>query len=349
VETTARPAADGTVPDAVGSGRPWAWGLLALAVCSAVAVATHGLRLVPPALDLADPWIWAVRLAGAGAVAAGVTLLLRERRTILSEGARGPDPTVVALRTAATIMTLLAVVALTVNPLALQPVLPGGGPSFALGGSPRAGSGRLGLPGAQSGSIAGNATMGGGPSELSDAGLDVTVPGENGFLGSPLQRIARSILPLLLLLVAALAFRSMTRRPTLQFEIMLDPPVARTAAEAGLAASLVEMAGDHPDPRRQITTAYRRLLAALSDAGAPRRPQEAPHEYLHRVLGPLGVRPDALHRLTGLYVLAQFSERPITSGHRAAAAAALDASLSDLRGRPVASVGSPGRNAEAGR
>jgi hypothetical protein len=329
--------------------RPWAWVLLALAVCSAVAIATHGLRLVPPALDLPGPWIWVVRLAGAGAVAAGVGALLRERRKILAQGARGPDPTVVAVRTAATVMALLAVVALTVNPLALGRGLPGGGPSFSFGGSPRAGNGRLGLPGAQSGSMAGNASMGGGPSELSDAGLDVTVPGEDGFLGSPLQRIARSILPLLLLLVAALAFRAMTRRPTLQFEIMLDPPVARTAAEAGLAASLVEMAGGHPDPRHQITAAYRRLLVALSEAGAPRRPQEAPHEYLNRVLRPLGVRPDALHRLTGLYVLAEFSERPITPGHRAAAAEALDASLSDLRARWGEPDATAGRATEAAR
>lgn len=337
METTAPPPDYGTVPGGpegeVRRGAPLAWLLLALAVCAAIAVATHGLRLVPPALDLAGPWPWVVRVVGAVSVALGVWLLLRERRTILQEGARGPDPTTVAVRTAAIIMALLAAVALTVNPLDIQRVVPGGGPSFSLGGSSQGGGRRGGLPGAQSGGMAGNAGMGGGPADLGDAGLQVTVPGGDAFLGSLLQRIARGVLPLLLLLVAALAFRTMTRRPPLRFEVMIGPPVARAAAEAGLAASLVEMAGDHPDPRHQITAAYHRLLSALAGAGAPRRPQEAPHEYLHRALGPLGVRPDALHRLTRLYVLAQFSERPITEAHRTAAADALDLSLADLRGR----------------
>ena len=42
-------------------------------------------------------------------------------------------------------------------------------------------------------------------------------------------------------------------------------------------------------------------------------------------------RPQPLHRLTELYVLAQFSGRPITEQHRAAAEDALKVSLADLR------------------
>jgi hypothetical protein len=59
--------------------------------------------------------------------------------------------------------------------------------------------------------------------------------------------------------------------------------------------------------------------------------QEAPYEHLHRVLAPLGIRPGPLHRLAGLYVMAQFSERPVTEEHRAAAALSLEVSLEGLR------------------
>jgi hypothetical protein len=112
-----------------------------------------------------------------------------------------------------------------------------------------------------------------------------------------------------------------------------EPPPELDAAdaEAGLEASLDEIAADGADPGRQIADAYRRLLAALAAAGAPRQPHEAPHEHLHRALGPLGVHPDPLHRLAELYVAAQFSERPMTVRHRAAAAEALEVSLAGLR------------------
>ena len=103
------------------------------------------------------------------------------------------------------------------------------------------------------------------------------------------------------------------------------------AAEEGLSASLAHIGRFSDDPRGQITTAYHRLLDSLVEAGAPRHPHEAPHEHLFRCLAPLGIRPAPLHRLAELYVMAQFSRRPVTEEHRAAAEEALAESLADLR------------------
>jgi hypothetical protein len=110
-----------------------------------------------------------------------------------------------------------------------------------------------------------------------------------------------------------------------------DPPIAAADAEAGLEASLDELSDYGGSARERITVAYRRLLAALAAAGAPRLPHEAPYEHLHRALGPLEVSPGPMHRLAELYVLAHFSEHPITEQHRAEAAAVLEHALTSLR------------------
>lgn len=159
-----------------------------------------------------------------------------------------------------------------------------------------------------------------------------------------LQRIARALLLILLVVVVALRARILGRRLWRRREVLPpDEPLAPEDAEAGLEASLGEVARDGGDPRRQITAAYRRLLEALAEAGAPRLPQEAPHEHLHRALGRLGVPPRPLHRLTALYVAAHFSERPMVERHRAAAADALQVSLASLR----AAHGTLGRRGSA--
>jgi hypothetical protein len=306
--------------------------LVVLAVCAVVAITTSGLRLVGPAADLSGTWVWAIRFAGAAAIGGGLAALLGQRRRLRAEGGRS-DPTVVAVRTAAAIMGALTVVALLAHPAGGGRARAGGGPSTSLGRSARGGDPGGGRTAPSAGSMAGNAVMGGGPGEGDDAGAGGPMgPQGGGFDRTPLQRVARSLLPLLLLLVAAMAFRALSHGPRPgEEELRLAMPLDAAEAEAGLAASLLEIESDSPDPRSRITAAYHRLLAALAAAGAPRWPQEAPHEYLHRALGPLGVRPEPLHRLTELYVLAQFSERPITEGHRAAAAEALDASLAGLR------------------
>lgn len=116
-------------------------------------------------------------------------------------------------------------------------------------------------------------------------------------------------------------------------------PVEADEAEAGLVASLDE-AQESGDPRQRIMAAYLRLLEALAAAGAPRHLEEAPHEHLSRVLGPLGVRPEPVHKLAELFVLARFSDQPVGDRHREAAVAALETGLAELRARD-AGVQSP--------
>jgi hypothetical protein len=144
---------------------------------------------------------------------------------------------------------------------------------------------------------------------------------------------AGNLLMLVLLFVAGLlGFRMLTGRGLAEDgDGARDPPIGAADAAAGLAASLGEVAFDGDDPRGQITAAYRRLLSALAAAGVPREPQEAPYEYLYRVLGPLGVQAAPMHRLTGLHVAAQFGSHPMTEQDRAAAADALEEGLRGLR------------------
>jgi hypothetical protein len=136
------------------------------------------------------------------------------------------------------------------------------------------------------------------------------------------------------------------------------PP--RTPAER-----LVELLDDtlddlerDPDPRRAVIAAWARMERGLAAAGLPRRPAEAPFEYVGRVLAaegsgrggpgdpegvprsagsqggaPVGrapVRAAHVHRLTGLFERAKFSRHTIDQGMREEAVAALRAVRADL-------------------
>src|SRR5206468_7505614 len=84
-----------------------------------------------------------------------------------------------------------------------------------------------------------------------------------------------------------------------------------TAPET-LAAALDESLDDlrsDPDLRRAIVAAYARMESALAAAGLPRRPAEAPLEYLERTLLSLDTSAEAVRRLTGLFEWARFSHR----------------------------------------
>jgi len=165
----------------------------------------------------------------------------------------------------------------------------------------------------------------------------------------PLDDGVEAVLALLLVALALLAFAPPLRRAVdraLAPVPVVDPPAppapARTV-EAGLADVLRAMLAD-PDPRTAVIGAYAGLLAALADAGAPRRPEEGPHEHLWRTLGPLGVRRAPVHRLAELFVRARFTPHPITDEHRRAAIAALADAVADLR---LGARRSPPRRARA--
>jgi hypothetical protein len=335
VQETLQPQ-DDSEPGAAAPSSPRLLALVAAVVaCALVAVAARDVRLVLPGAALSETWVRVVRGVGALAVLAGLAGLLIQRRRLPRTSRREPDPTAVALRTAAVVMGLLTVLALTIHPLP-----PRAGPSRSAAGSssfdPSADESGAQPGGTRPGGLGG----GMGVSQPGGAGGGVLTSPLGGPVGPPagppqslLQRLGR-MLPLILgLLILGLIYRIMRRqnRPSPRGLRLDMPGVARDDAQAGLEASLTEMALSEGEPRDVITAAYRRLLHTLAAAGAPRQAYEAPHEHLRRSLGPLGVRPDSLHRLAELYVRAQFADRPVTEAHRGQARAALQESLTSLR------------------
>jgi hypothetical protein len=314
--------------------------VLVVAASAVVAFAATGIRLLLPPAGLSGAWVRLVQLAGAAMAAAGVAGLWAQRKRLAQNGRRAPDPTVAGLVAAATTMVLVTLLAL---------VSPTGHLSRRSAGPADAGANahvtvpdaahKPPSPGAKKllpsnpfglGLILGRRIFGGpGAAGQNDA----ETPQQR-----MLRRAGRLMLLALLLAVVVMAVRSFLRRGAGdegEEEAAMpepEPPVAAEDAAAGLEASLDELASPGRDPRQQITAAYRRLLAALAEAGARRLPQEAPYEHLNRALRPLRVEPAPMHRLTELYVIAQFSEHPVTEAHRAAAAEALAVSLDGLRG-----------------
>lgn len=128
-----------------------------------------------------------------------------------------------------------------------------------------------------------------------------------------------------LLVLGAIAASRSRLRPLL--------PRWRTAPEA-LAAALDESLDDlrtDPDLRRAIVAAYARMETALAAAGLPRRPAEAPLEYLERALLTLDTSADAVRRLTDLFEWARFSQHEPEPSMRDEAVAALVAVRDELR------------------
>jgi hypothetical protein len=137
-------------------------------------------------------------------------------------------------------------------------------------------------------------------------------------------------LPLLVAGAAVLAMAAIVVAWVLADRRRRGPP--RTAAER-----LVELLDDtledlerDPDPRRAVIAAWARMERGLAAAGLPRRPAEAPFEYVGRVLAASPVRPEHVHRLTGLFERAKFSRHTIDEAMREEAVAALRAVRADL-------------------
>jgi hypothetical protein len=104
-----------------------------------------------------------------------------------------------------------------------------------------------------------------------------------------------------------------------------QPP--RTPAErlVDLLDDTLEDLEREPDPRRAVIGAWARMERGLAAAGLPRYPAEAPFEYAGRVLEAALARPASVHRLTGLFERAKFSQHRIGEGDREQAIAALRA------------------------
>ena len=113
-----------------------------------------------------------------------------------------------------------------------------------------------------------------------------------------------------------------------------NPELQSAAAPEALAAALDESLDDlrsDPDLRRAIVAAYARMETALAAAGVPRRPAEAPLEYLQRVLLSLQTNAEAVRRLTDLFEWARFSQHEPEPSMRDAAVDALVEVRDELR------------------
>jgi Domain of unknown function (DUF4129) len=89
------------------------------------------------------------------------------------------------------------------------------------------------------------------------------------------------------------------------------------------------------DPRRAVIAAYARMERVLGQHGQPRRPSEAPFEYLARVLLRLRVRQAAVRDLTELFERAKFSTHEIDQRMKERAIAALISVRDDLGAVPA--------------
>lgn len=102
------------------------------------------------------------------------------------------------------------------------------------------------------------------------------------------------------------------------------------ALSLALDESLDDLRND-PDLRRAIVAAYARMEAALAHAGLPRRPAEAPFEYLERALTALDTSAESVRRLTALFEWAKFSHHEPDPAMRDEAVDALVAVRDELR------------------
>jgi len=108
---------------------------------------------------------------------------------------------------------------------------------------------------------------------------------------------------------------------------------ARDELAGALDESLDDLRAE-PDLRRAIIAAYARMERALTAAGLPRRPAEAPFEYLERALESLDASAASVRRLTALFEWAKFSHHEPKPAMRDEAIAALIAVRDELR-RPA--------------
>lgn len=110
---------------------------------------------------------------------------------------------------------------------------------------------------------------------------------------------------------------------------------ARKSLETMLDETLDDLRRE-PDPRRAVIAAYARMEHSLGAYGLPRRPWEAPLEYLARVIEELIGSATAAKRLTRLFERAKFSEHSIDAPMKQDAIAAVAAVRDELRALTVA-------------
>jgi Domain of unknown function (DUF4129) len=92
------------------------------------------------------------------------------------------------------------------------------------------------------------------------------------------------------------------------------------------------------DPRKAVIAAYSRMERSLASFGLPRRPFEAPVEYLRRVLEELRSGSPAARRLTHLFERAKFSQHAIDGAMKEEAIDAVATLRDELRAEIAAEL-----------
>ena len=111
-------------------------------------------------------------------------------------------------------------------------------------------------------------------------------------------------------------------------------PEEEESVEDELAAVVTDTIDDlrrEEDARRAVIAAYARMEHVLARHGQPRRPSEAPFEYLARVLLDLRIGAAAVRDLTELFERAKFSTHEIDGQMKERAIAALVSVRDDLQ------------------
>jgi NADH:ubiquinone oxidoreductase subunit 6 (subunit J) len=110
-----------------------------------------------------------------------------------------------------------------------------------------------------------------------------------------------------------------------------DAPTPEQLEELGRALDeAIDDLRRDPDPRRAVIAAYARMERALTVYGLPRKPSEAPYEYLHRVARELEAE-GPVASLTELFEVAKFSEHSVDETMRGRAIDALTAVRAEVR------------------
>jgi Domain of unknown function (DUF4129) len=118
------------------------------------------------------------------------------------------------------------------------------------------------------------------------------------------------------------------------------------AARKALAEILDDTLDDlraEADPRKAVIAAYSRMERSLASFGLPRRPFEAPVEYLGRVLEELRSGSPAARRLTHLFERAKFSQHSIDAGMKEEAIDAVVTLRDELRAETIAELAPAGQ------
>jgi Domain of unknown function (DUF4129) len=123
----------------------------------------------------------------------------------------------------------------------------------------------------------------------------------------------------------AAALIARKRRPGFRTPISLAEEVGQV-----LDLALDDLRSER-DPRRAIISAYARMERLLGAHGFPRRPAEAPFEYLARVLVELEASPAPVFDLTTLFERAKFSHHDIGPELKDEAIDALESVRTELR------------------